>query len=343
MNIALAYNESHRGHHASGHVEQPRRLDAVINEIEKASTWRSLTRVQTEPASLEMLSLVHTAAHVEHVVASVRKGSRGLDPDTYITADSLDAALEGIGCLTAVVREVVEGRYETGFAAIRPPGHHATATRSMGFCLFNNVAVAARWAQRELGIGRVLIVDFDVHHGNGTQDIFYEDGSVMYMSAHQSPFYPGTGDLTERGAGDGLGTTVNVPLPAGTGDATFEAVFQEILRPIALDFGPELILASAGYDSHWKDLLGGMRVTTRGFAHVTRELLDWARICCDGRLVAALEGGYHIEALARSVVATLQVMADPDVEVTDVIGKPPGEDAVVGLREIKDFLQPGKR
>ena len=338
--LALSYNESHRAHFTQGHVEQPRRLDAVINQIERASTWRSLKRIHTDPARVEHLELVHSSDHISRVADAIRHGSARLDPDTYLTPESMNVALDAVGCVLGVTREVLEGRTRAGFAAVRPPGHHATSNRSMGFCLFSNVAIAARWAQEEMGVGRVLIVDFDVHHGNGTQDIFYEDGSVMYMSTHQAPFYPGTGALQERGRGDGAGTTVNVPLPSGTGDTAMETVFGDILRPLALGFLPELILVSAGYDSHWKDPLGGMRLSTRGFATVMREIADWAARSCDGRLVAALEGGYDVEALARSVVATLQIMIDPEAEIEDPIGKAPGGDLDVEgyLREVRESL-----
>ncbi|MEX1054857.1 MAG: histone deacetylase [Rhodothermales bacterium] len=339
--MILAYNESHRRHFSPGHVEQPRRVDAVINQVERSPAWRSLKRIRTEPARIEHLELVHTSGHIAHVADAVRRGSPRLDPDTYLTGESMAVALDAVGCVLGITAEVLEGRSRAGFAAVRPPGHHATSDRSMGFCLFSNVAIAARWAQETMGVGRVLIVDFDVHHGNGTQDIFYEDGSVMYMSTHQSPLYPGTGDLHERGNGDGEGTTVNVPLPSGTGDEAVGRVFGEIFRPIALEFSPELVLVSAGYDAHWKDPLGGMRLSTRGFAATMREIGDWAETCCDGRLVAALEGGYDVEALARSVVATLQVMIDPDAEIEDPIGPAPGTDMDLEeyLEEVKDVLR----
>jgi acetoin utilization deacetylase AcuC-like enzyme len=210
----------------------------------------------------------------------------------------------------------------------------------MGFCLFSNVAIATRWAQSVAGVGRVLIVDFDVHHGNGTQDIFYEDTDVMYMSVHQAPFYPGSGDADERGTGDAVESTVNVPLQAGAGDDVYLYVFREILRPRALHFDPELIFISAGYDAHWKDPLGGMQMTTKGFAELVRELSEWADTCCDGRLIAALEGGYHLNALAHSVIATLDVLNDGAAHVEDPIGSAPGEAPPLEhfLRRLDDFF-----
>ena len=331
MSIAFAWNESHGDHHASRHVERPERLQAVLKLVDHSPIRRRLSTVSYERASLDLLRLVHTDAHLRHVVDAVERGFDRLDPDTYITGGSLHAALDAVGALIAVTRAVVDGRAETGFAAVRPPGHHATPDRSMGFCLFSNVAVAARWAQLEAGIGRVLIVDFDVHHGNGTQDVFYDDPTVMYMSVHQAPFYPGTGALRERGEGEAAGTTLNVPLPGGTGDAGYLRVFEEVLRPHAEAFRPELILMSAGYDAHWKDLLGGMHVSASGFAELVRLMRGWAYEWSDGRIVAALEGGYHLDALAFSVLATLDVLHDVEARVDDPIG--PSAEEETDVRE----------
>lgn len=325
MPVAFAFNESHAAHRASGHVERPERLSRILDLLAKAPVRRHLIHPHVERAALDVLHLVHEPRYVEHVVAAVHKGYDRLNPDTYLTAGSLAAALDAVGALLAVTEAVLDRRATTGFAAVRPPGHHATPERSMGFCLFSNVAVAARWAQQVGGLERALIVDFDVHHGNGTQDIFYEDPSVMYMSIHQSPFYPGTGQANERGAGAAVGTTVNLPLPSGARDAHYERLFATVLRPIALKFAPELILVSAGYDAHWKDLLGGMRMTVRGYAALIRELRYWADSCCDGRIVGALEGGYHIDALAHSVLSTLSVLHDVDSDIADPIGNAPGE------------------
>lgn len=342
MRTAVAYNESHRAHHRAGHVERPERLDAVMTRLEKNPTWRKLRRIRAEPASPRDLFLVHHEEHVRRVREASERGHGRLDPDTYVTDASYGVALDAVGCALAVTREVLDGKARRGFAAVRPPGHHASSSRSMGFCLFSNAAVTARWAQREAGLDRVLIVDFDVHHGNGTQDIFYEDPSVAFMSVHQAPFYPGTGRADERGAGAGEGMTTNVPLPSGSGDAAYERVFRSILRPIARTVDPELIVLSAGYDGHWKDPLGGMRLTTAGFGALVRELVEWADAWCDGRLVALMEGGYDADALAFSVAATVEVMHDPEAVVRDPIGSAPGKDLDVDdyLRELAAYLAP---
>ncbi len=345
MPVSFAWNETHAGHratrHMGRHVERPERLDGVLRHLNTAPIRRHLEFVSGERARLEELYLAHDEEHVQRVASAIGAGFNRLDPDTFITGKSMNIALDAVGALMAVTRHVLDGRSTSGFAAIRPPGHHATQNQSMGFCIFSNVAVAARWAQREAGLDRVLIVDFDVHHGNGTQHIFYDDPGVMYMSVHQSPFYPGTGAADERGAGDGAHTTVNVPLPSGAGDETYNIVFRDILRPFARDFDPELIFLSAGYDAHWKDPLGGMRVTTNGFAEIVREVSDWAGSCCDGRIVAALEGGYHIDALTYSVAATLEVLNDPDAKVEDPCGDAPGEPAVLEehLRKVEQLLR----
>lgn len=330
MSIAFAWNESHENHRAAQHVERPERVQAILTRLQGASIRQHLASVDFDRAPEEVLRLVHTDEHVRSVIDAVHRGFDRLDPDTYITESSMDAALDAMGALLAVTRHVVDGKASSGFAAIRPPGHHATADHSMGFCLFSNIAIAARWAQREAGVGRVLIVDFDVHHGNGTQDIFYDDPSVMYMSVHQAPFYPGTGAAHERGEGDARGSTINIPLPGGTGDDGYRRVFREVLRPLAEAFKPEVIFLSAGYDAHWKDLLGGMNVSVRGFADLVREVRRWADACCDGRIVAALEGGYHLDALAHSVHATLDVLHDLEADVEDLFGATADEDTDIG-------------
>jgi acetoin utilization deacetylase AcuC-like enzyme len=239
--------------------------------------------------------------------------------DTYVGPHSYAAALRAAGGLLQAVQAVLQGEANNAFALVRPPGHHAVASRAMGFCLFNNVAIATRYALREFGLERVLIVDFDLHHGNGTQDAFYEEPTVLYFSTHQYPYYPGTGHYQETGRGAGQGYTVNVPLPAGVGDTGYERVFAEILVPVARRYKPQLILASAGYDAHWADPLGGMLLSVSGYVSMARTLVALAEELCQGRLVLTLEGGYSLEALAASIAATFAVLLE-DEQVMDPLG-----------------------
>ncbi len=215
----------------------------------------------------------------------------------------------------------MSNKINSGFALVRPPGHHATRTDSMGFCLFNNIAIAARQAARRHGLSRILIADFDVHHGNGTQEIFYDDPAVFYFSVHQYPLYPGTGRIAETGIGAGLGTTANVPLPPGCGDEQYLQAFQQILVPLAHRFAPEIFFVSAGYDAHWADSISSMRVTVDGFARMVSIIRQLAKDLCQGRLVLTLEGGYHLRALSYSIKATFEVLLGK-TEIDDPLGKP---------------------
>ncbi|GAC1648198.1 MAG: hypothetical protein NVS4B8_21220 [Herpetosiphon sp.] len=242
-----------------------------------------------------------------------------------MTPDSWNAALIASGSVIAATNAVVRGEAGNAFAVVRPPGHHATATRAMGFCLINNVAVAAHFALRELGLQRIAIIDWDVHHGNGTQDIFYRDPRVLYCSTHNYPYYPGTGHWQEMGADIGGGTTLNVPLPPGTGEAAFLRAYDTVIIPAVRRFKPDLILVSAGYDAHWADPLGAMLVSTTGYAEVASRVYNLAAQICSGRLVCALEGGYDPQALAECIIATLQVLRGRPDLVHDGLGPQRGQ------------------
>jgi len=255
-------------------------------------------------ATFEELSLAHTSEYVATIASTVGR-SLMLDPDTFTVADSYHVGCHAAGAALDVVDRVVAREFDNAFAAVRPPGHHAESERAMGFCLFNNVAIAAAYARAQHGIDRVLIVDWDVHHGNGTQEIFWSDANVLYISLHQFPFYPGTGRVDEVGDGDGRGLTVNIPMPGGFGDEEWTAAFRRVVEPIARQFDPQLVLVSAGFDAHASDPLGGMRVTEHGFATMADSLLAVAREHANGRLIAVLEGGYNVDALASSVETVL--------------------------------------
>jgi acetoin utilization deacetylase AcuC-like enzyme len=309
--VAVVLDPLCLGHsNGPGHPESPARLAAIqrlLDDFPLPGRGR-LVFPPARDATFEELALVHTAEYIRRIEATRGQELTVLDPDTSASAGSYAAALRAAGGVLASVEAVLGGEYAGAFAAVRPPGHHAEAARAMGFCLFNNAAVAARWALERRGLRRVLLVDWDVHHGNGSMHSFYESPEVLYFSVHQFPHYPGTGREEELGRGKGQGYTVNVPLPGGQGDVEYLTVFRELLRPLATAYGPELILVSAGFDIHRDDPLADMMVTEAGFAGLTRVLAEVAGECCPGRLAFALEGGYDLPALASGVSAVLRTL-----------------------------------
>ena len=333
---AYCYDPFNLRHHLAGHPENRERLRGTWSLLHSEGALEELLAVPSTLASDEQLLRVHGRRHLQTVALAAQRGAH-LDPDTYVGGDSEQAARLAAGGLCNVVEAVLAGQAANGFALVRPPGHHATPDRGMGFCLYNNVAIAARAAQAERGLERVLIVDFDVHHGNGTQDAFYDDGSVLFFSTHQYPFYPGTGHWRETGSGAGAGATVNVPFPAGVSDRGYFDSFDTILLPIARRFQPQLILVSAGYDAHWNDPLAGMALTIHGYAGLVDRLLGLAKELCGGRIVFTLEGGYHLEVLAHSVLNTLRQLSCSDELLSDPLGPCPwGEhDASTVLSQVR--------
>lgn len=287
-----------------GHAEQPARFRAVMNRLEASGLLGGLVRLDPRRASDDELALAHTREYLQLVEREVVQGRGELSTgDTAIGPHSAEAARAAAGCTLAAIDAVCLARVDRAFCAVRPPGHHASAARGMGFCLFNTIAVAARYAQRRHGVERVLIADWDVHHGNGTQDIFYADGSVLFFSTHQSPWYPGTGASSERGEGPGDGLTINCPLPAGSGRAEVIGAFEKLLVPAAKVFRPDLVLVSAGFDSRAGDPLGEFLLTDEDFRDLTRRMKEIADAYAGGRLVSILEGGYNLEGLALGVEA----------------------------------------
>jgi acetoin utilization deacetylase AcuC-like enzyme len=289
------------------HPECPERLQAIDRALDRLS--ERVRPAAPREATADELLLAHDRRYLE-ALGSLEGRAAQLDPDTYASPRTLEVARLAAGSLVDIALRVARGEARRAFAALRPPGHHAEHAAPMGFCLFNNVAIAAQALRTQAGVERVAIVDWDVHHGNGTQHLFEAERDVLFASLHQFPFYPGTGALDEQGSGAGLGATVNLPLPAGCGDAEYGQLFDELLVPMLRAWRPEMLLVSAGFDAHAADPLGGMNVSTEGYAALTERLCAAADELCGGRIVLALEGGYDLAALGESVAASVSVLAE---------------------------------
>jgi acetoin utilization deacetylase AcuC-like enzyme len=300
MKAGFSYDDVFLRHEAANsHPERKERLTAIVGALKTSHLWEKLIHLKPGTASFADVEMVHHPRYVE----KIRNFGEGhLDPDTYFSRGSLDASLTAVGAVMDAVAQCRSGKITRAFCAVRPPGHHAEAERAMGFCIFNNIAVGARHAQK-LGYHRVFIIDFDVHHGNGTQHIFEEDDTVFYFSTHQYPHYPGTGSASERGRGKGEGFTRNIPMPYGSGDKEYHAAYHEVLPGLVKTFAPDILLVSAGYDIHQDDPLAAIRVTDDGIRDIIRSILSLSL-----PTVFSLEGGYDLDALGRSVVITIEEM-----------------------------------
>ncbi len=306
----LVYHPAYLEHDmGAGHPESPNRLRAIMQRLEEGGTAARVVRIEPRPAEDMWITQVHTPGYVVSLNrAAPATGRVSLDPDTSMSPGSLTAAYLAAGGALAAVDAIMDGQVNHVFCAVRPPGHHAEAGRAMGFCLLNNVAIAARYIQKKYGLTRVLIVDWDVHHGNGTQHSFEDDPSVLFFSTHQYPHYPGTGRGTEHGKGAGEGFTINVPMEVGEGDDDYRAVFQNVLVAAADDFKPEFVIVSAGFDAHKDDPLASMGLTEAGYAELTEIIAGIANRHANGRVLSSLEGGYNLTALAASVEAHVKAL-----------------------------------
>ncbi len=303
--IGIVYHPDFLIHTQDYHPEKKERLLAILSLLKEEKLFDRLEQLAPVPARVEEIGLIHTESYIKYVKEMCERQRPYLDPDTYLTPRSYEVALLSAGAALTAMRSVMNGRLKTCFSLGRPPGHHAEPNRGMGFCLFNNIAIAARAAMEEFGLERILIVDWDVHHGNGTQAAFYHDPRVLFVCVHQSPAYPGSGYTDETGSGAGTGYTVNVPLPAGCGDAEYSAFFDEVVAPLADVYRPQLVMLSAGQDAYHDDPLAGMRLTFAGYAAMARKLKQIAEKHCSGKIVACMEGGYNLKGQAEAVVTTL--------------------------------------
>jgi len=293
-----------------GHPESPERLAAIYEMLDNPLMAWKFIEIEPREATHKEIETIHTPSYVEYIAGTAGQSSVYLDPDTATSPESYEIAKLAVGGVCNAIDSVMEKKVDNAFALVRPPGHHAEADSAAGFCIFNNIAIGAMHAILKHHLKKILIVDWDLHHGNGTQHSFYSDPRILYFSTHQYPYYPGTGSLQEIGQGKAEGYTINVPLSVGAGDASFVKIFRKILQPVALKFKPQLVLLSAGFDTYYQDPLGGMRVTADGFAALTRILMNIAESYCNGRFVAVLEGGYHLAGLTQSVKAVLEEMRD---------------------------------
>lgn len=314
MKYGIIYDRLFKRHWTpAGHPERPERIETIIQTLEDWERHSELVRIDPGRAEEEWILAVHSSDHFERVRATAGKPFHQFDPDTYAGPESFDIAMTAAGSTVRLVQEILKGSIDCGFVLARPPGHHAESNRAMGFCLFNNVAVAAEWAVRRGKLKKVAVVDFDVHHGNGTQEIFYFRPDVLYLSTHQHPFYPGTGHQLELGENEGKGFTVNFPLRAGMGNNFYRNLFRDFVVPILEDYRPELILVSAGYDAHRDDPLAGMNLDIHGYGEIANLLNAAAQNACEGRIAYVLEGGYHLNALSRAVLCTVGAALEKQV------------------------------
>jgi acetoin utilization deacetylase AcuC-like enzyme len=334
MTTAFHYDAQYATHTLDGHPEHGGRLTAIHQRLQSLGVFEhdAIQMIDNRVSTKEELLRVHTRDHLDLLQRTAELDSPAmLGADTYVVPQSYHLARLAVGGVLNCVNAVLSGQVDNALACVRPPGHHATPSTAMGFCLLSNVALAAQHAVTYHGLNRVAIVDFDVHHGNGTQDALYDNGAVLFISSHQSPLYPGTGAVHETGRGAGRGLTVNIPVPPHTGDAGLERLYTEVVMPVLARFQPELLLISAGFDAHWRDPLANLRVSLTGFAALIRLLQQAAASLCNGRIIAVTEGGYDLAVLGYGVSNLLQLLLGQGNMVEDPLGKKTDDQSVAGL------------
>jgi acetoin utilization deacetylase AcuC-like enzyme len=300
-----------------GHPERAERLEATMQVLEESGLAEKVSIVSPRDATVEEIKLVHPEKYIQKVQNMASSGGGWLDGDTPVSPRSYDAALRSAGAALEGLERIFSGQADNAFCLARPPGHHALPTRGMGFCIFNNNAVASRFAMENYGVSRIFILDWDAHHGNGLQDIFYQDKRVLYVSLHQYPHYPGSGSNREVGSEEGEGYTVNFPLPPGSGEGVYLAAFDQVIIPLARQYKPQLVLISAGYDGHFSDPLCSMQLTSNGYAEMALRLKELASSECSGRIMANLEGGYDLTGIAASICNTIAVLAGEEMRFSE--------------------------
>lgn len=336
--IGLVYHSDYLIHSNDFHPERKERLKIILSALEVEQLSRMTRILKPEPATKKHLALVHDPNYIKHIELLCLKGQKYLDMDTYLVPRSYEVALLSAGGALKGLQEIWEGELKKVFVLSRPPGHHAERARGMGFCLFNNAAIAAAEAARVYGLKRIAIMDWDVHHGNGIQQVFEEDSRVLYLSIHQSPAFPGTGALEEAGKGKGEGYNVNIPLPGGSGDADYALFIENVVVPVLEVYQPELLIVSAGQDGYYKDPLAGMELTCKGYFAMAASLAKIAEKFCRGRMLLCLEGGYHLKGLMGSVIQILNAIGNWGLPVPEEIPSlQPSAQARQRLREIINF------
>lgn len=333
----IVYHPDFLKHTSDSHPENKERVITILEKLEMEKRLENLPRLAPEAARAEEIAKIHLPRYIENIRSLCERGYRQLDADTYLTPDSYEAALMSAGGAVTAMRAVMGNKVKAACSLGRPPGHHAEPHHGMGFCLFNNGAVAAKLAMEEYGLKRILYVDWDVHHGNGTQKAFYHNKEILFISVHQSPCYPGTGFVGERGEGEGLGYTVNIPLPPGSGDNEYRRVFREIIQPLADRYEPELVLISAGQDAWHEDPVAGMCLTFQGYADMALTMKQIADKHCDGKTVLVLEGGYHLEGAAEALLTVLGIYGgwDRPVKLEKIMSEPYYADPDEIIAEVK--------